>query len=154
RAQPYRAVYQKEATQAQASVGVYSKAGVLCHCDGSMRGRQLLGTRIYSTGAPSQVDCASIRDAFRQRQQNAYNDAEAIAEAAQRPNMRFVPIKAVEQQDIQNFHRQRERLKRERTALVNQIRGLLAEYGIVINKGVAAVREALPDLLEDAENGL
>lgn len=85
---------------------------------------------------------------------NDYNDAEAIAEAAQRPNMRFVPIKAVEQQDIQNFHRQRERLKRERTALVNQIRGLLAEYGIVINKGVAAVREALPDLLEDAENGL
>lgn len=85
---------------------------------------------------------------------NDYNDAEAIAEAAQRPTMRFVPIKSVEQQDVQNIHRQRERLKKERTALVNQIRGILAEYGVVINKGVAAVRRALPEILEDAENGL
>lgn len=85
---------------------------------------------------------------------NDYNDAEAIAEAAQRPNMRFVPIKSVEQQDVQNFHRQRERIKNERTALVNQIRGLLAEYGIVLNQGVAAVRKGLPDILEDAENDL
>jgi len=85
---------------------------------------------------------------------NDYNDAEAIAEAAQRPTMRFVPIKSVEQQDIQNFHRQRERIKKERTALVNQTRGLLAEYGIVINKGVACVRRDLPLILEDAENGL
>ena len=85
---------------------------------------------------------------------NDYNDAEAIAEAAQRPNMRFVPIKTVEQQDVANFHRQRERTKKERTALVNQIRGLLAEYGLVINKGVAAVRKRLPEILEDAENGL
>ncbi len=85
---------------------------------------------------------------------NDYNDAEAIAEAAQRPNMRFVPIKSVEQQDIQNFHRQRERIKKERTALVNQVRGLLAEYGVIINKGVKAVRVGLPDILEDAENGL
>lgn len=85
---------------------------------------------------------------------NDYNDAEAIVEAAQRPNMRFVPIKSVEQQDIQNIHRQRERIKKERTALVNQVRGLLAEYGIVINKGITAVRKDLPALLEDAENGL
>ena len=85
---------------------------------------------------------------------NDYNDAEAIAEAAQRPTMRFVPIKSVEQQDIQNLHRQRERIKKARTALVNQVRGLLAEYGIVINKGVAAVRQGLPDILEDAENDL
>jgi transposase len=85
---------------------------------------------------------------------NDYNDAEAIAEAVQRPTMRFVPIKSVEQQDIQNLHRQRERINKARTALVNQVRGLLAEYGIVINKGVSAVRKGLPDLLEDAENGL
>ncbi len=85
---------------------------------------------------------------------NDYNDAEAIAEAVQRPSMRFVPIKTVEQQDVQNFHCQRERIKKDRTALVNQVRGLLAEYGIVINKGVSAVRQALPEILEDAENGL
>ena len=85
---------------------------------------------------------------------NDYNDAEAIAEAAQRPTMRFVPIKSVEQQDIQNLHRQRERIKKARTALVNQIRGLLAEYGIVIHQGVAAVRKGLPSILEEAGNGL
>ena len=85
---------------------------------------------------------------------NDYNDAEGIAEAAQRANMRFVPIKTVEQQDVQNVHRQRERIKKARTALVNQVRGLLAEYGIVINKGVAAVRKGLPEILEDAQNGL
>lgn len=85
---------------------------------------------------------------------NDYNDAEGIAEAAQRPNMRFVPIKSVEQQDIQSVHRQRERIKKERTALVNQVRGLLAEYGVVINKGIAAVRRGLPEILEDAGNGL
>ena len=85
---------------------------------------------------------------------NDYNDAEAIAEAAQRPHMRFVPIKAIEQQDVQNIHRQRERLKKDRTALVNQIRGLLAEYGVVIKQGVTSVRRELPLILEDAGNGL
>lgn len=83
---------------------------------------------------------------------NDYNDAEAIAEAAQRKTMRFVPIKSVEQQDIQNFHRQRERVKKERNALANQIRGLLAEYGLVINKGIRAVGLRLPEILEDTEN--
>ncbi len=85
---------------------------------------------------------------------NDYNDAEAIAEAAQRPNMRFVPIKSIERQDIQNFHCQRERIKKERTALVNQVRGLLAEYGVVIKLGANAVRQALPEILADADNGL
>lgn len=85
---------------------------------------------------------------------NDYNDAEAIAEAAQRPTMRFVPIKSVAQQDVQNFHRQRERIKKERNALANQARGLLAEYGLTIQKGIRAVRQSLPDILEDAENGL
>jgi len=85
---------------------------------------------------------------------NDYNDAEAIAEAVQRPTMRFVPIKSVEQQDIQNLHRQRERIKKARVALGNQIRGLLTEYGIVINKGFVAVRKGLPDIREDGENGL
>jgi len=62
--------------------------------------------------------------------------------------MRFVPIKSVDQQDIQNFHRKRERIKKDRTALVNQIRGLLVEYGVVINQGVTAVRKALPDITD------
>lgn len=85
---------------------------------------------------------------------NDYNDAEAIAEAAQRPTMRFVPIKTQAQQDIQALHRLRERVIKERTALVNQLRGLLAEYGIVIRQGITAVRKALPKILEDGDNGL
>ena len=85
---------------------------------------------------------------------NDYNDAEAIAEAAQRPTMRFVPIKSIEQQDVQNFHCQRELIKKERNALVNQTRGLLAEYGIVINQGVSSVLRDLPLIIEDAEKGL
>ena len=91
---------------------------------------------------------------YRKGNKNDYNDAEAIAEAAQRPNMRFVPIKSVARQDVQNFHGQRERIKKERTALVNQIRGLLAEYGVVIGLGIGAVRTALPKILEDSDNGL
>jgi len=85
---------------------------------------------------------------------NDANDAEAICEAVARPNMRFVAIKTIEQQDIQAVHRIRSGLVQQRTAKVNQIRGLLAEYGIVIERRVETLRKALPLLLEDAENGL
>ena len=85
---------------------------------------------------------------------NDANDAEAICEAVSRPNMRFVPVKTVEQQDIQALHRIRQEQVRQRTALVNQIRGLLSEYGIVISRRVESLRNALPDILEDAENKL
>lgn len=82
------------------------------------------------------------------------NDAEAIAEAASRPTMRFVSVKSIEQQDIQSIHRIRSRVVQQRTQLANQIRGLLAEYGIVITKGIAVLRRALPLIVEDAENEL
>lgn len=75
---------------------------------------------------------------YRQGNKNDYNDAQAIAEAAQRPNMRFVSLKSVEQQDVQMLHRMRERLTKQTTALVNQVRGMLTEYGIVIAKSKAA----------------
>lgn len=82
------------------------------------------------------------------------NDAEAICEAVTRPTMRFVPIKEIAQQDIQCIHRVRSRLIQERTALVNQIRGLLAEYGIVIVKNIGNVRSMLPEIIEAADNEL
>lgn len=85
---------------------------------------------------------------------NDANDAEAICEAVARPNMRFVAIKTIEQQDIQAMHRIRSELVQQRTAKVNQIRGLLAEYGIVVERSVEKLRKALPLLLEDAENCL
>lgn len=92
--------------------------------------------------------------AYRKGNKNDYNDAEAIAEASQRENMRFVPLKSLEQQDIQMLHRIRERLIKNRTALSNQIRGLLAEYGLVMPKGVNHLKAQLPSFLEDATNEL
>jgi len=81
-------------------------------------------------------------------------DAEAICEAVQRPNMRFVPEKSIEQQDMQSLHRIRSQLVGRRTAQANQIRGLLMEYGIVIPQGIRHVRKQLPLILEAADNGL
>ncbi len=85
---------------------------------------------------------------------NDRNDAEAIAKAARDPDMRFVPIKNIEQQNIQCVHRIRQRLIDQRTALCNQARGLLAEYGVVIKKGVSALRSRLPEILEEENNEL
>jgi transposase len=85
---------------------------------------------------------------------NDANDAEAICEAVGRPTMRFVSVKTIAQQDLQAIHRIRSELVRQRTAKVNQIRGFLAEYGLVVGRQVATLRRALPELLEDAENGL
>jgi transposase len=85
---------------------------------------------------------------------NDYNDAEAICEAVSRPGMRFVTVKSVEQQDMQALHRIRQGAVRARTALGNQIRGLLAEYGIVVAQQLGQLRRAIPQILEDAENGL
>jgi transposase len=92
--------------------------------------------------------------AYLRGNKNDYNDARAIAEAARRPDIRFVEVKTIEQQDVQALHRLREARVGERTALCNQVRGLLAEYGFVLPKGVSAVRKRLPELLEEAENGL
>jgi transposase len=85
---------------------------------------------------------------------NDANDAEAICEAMSRPNMRFVTVKSVVQQDIQATHRIRSELMMQRTAKANQIRGLVAEYGLVAPLTLRALRVAIPAWLEDAENGL
>jgi transposase len=82
------------------------------------------------------------------------NDAEAICEAVARPNMRFVPAKTDEQQAVLALHRARQGFVKARTAQGNQIRGLLAEFGIVIPKGIGHVAKCLPEILEDGENGL
>ena len=87
-------------------------------------------------------------------QKNDANDAEAICEAMSRPGMRFVGIKTLEQQDIQSIHRVRSSLIGQRTAQANQIRGLVAEYGLVAPKQLGPLRKAIPDWLEAAENGL
>jgi len=85
---------------------------------------------------------------------NDANDAAAICEAVQRPNMRFVPHKSPEQVDIQCVHRVRQGYVHSRTALINQARGLLAENGIVIRQGTAQIRAHLPAIIADESNTL
>ena len=85
---------------------------------------------------------------------NDANDTEAICEAMSRPYMRFVTVKSIVQQDIQATHRIRSELMTQRTAKSNQIRGLVAEYGLVAPLTLRALRAAIPCWLEDAENGL
>jgi transposase len=91
---------------------------------------------------------------FVKTNKNDINDAQAIVEAASRPGMPSVPIRSIEQQDVQALHRVRSRRVAERTALINQIRGLLLEYGIPIRIGPGAVRASVPEILENAQNEL
>ncbi|CAM3618015.1 transposase (fragment) [Xenorhabdus nematophila ATCC 19061] len=91
---------------------------------------------------------------FRMGSKNDQNDAAAIVEADSRPGMRYVPEKTQEQQDIQCLHRVRQRLMKNRTALINQIRGQGLEYGIAIPESAHKVEQCLPDHLENAENDL
>ena len=81
-------------------------------------------------------------------------DAEAICEAVGRPNMRFVPVKAPEQQSVLSLHTARQSFVHARTAQANQIRGLLMEYGLVIPQGIRHIYARVPELIEDASNEL
>lgn len=81
-------------------------------------------------------------------------DARAICEVVGRPSTRFVAVKTVAQQDMAAWHRIRSRKVKERTALVNQIRALLGEQGIVIPQGISHIRRQLPLLIENLDNGL
>src|SRR5499427_2453324 len=86
---------------------------------------------------------------FVKGQQNDYNDAEAIAEAALRPNLRFVQEKSQDQLDLQACHRVRSRLVSRRTATINQIRAFLIEQGITVRSGARALRNSLFAILEN-----
>uniref|UniRef100_UPI0013588D47 IS110 family transposase n=2 Tax=Shewanella litoralis TaxID=2282700 RepID=UPI0013588D47 len=91
---------------------------------------------------------------YRRKNKNDFNDAEAIAEAAQRPNMTFVPIKSVEQEDIQMVLRMRKRHVKTMVAINNQVRGFLAEYGLCAAKGKTALATRLPEFIDDESNEL
>jgi transposase len=91
---------------------------------------------------------------FVKRNKNDAADAEAICEAMMRPNMPEVPIKNVEQQAILSVHRARQGFVKARTAQANQIRGLLAEYGLIIPQGISHIPKRVPEIIEDGENDL
>jgi transposase len=91
---------------------------------------------------------------FVKTNKNDRNDAEAIVEAASRPAMRFVTIKTIEQQDLQALHRLRQLLVHQRIAIINQVRGVLAERGMVMAQSPAAFHRAMPDVLATQDDEL
>jgi transposase len=117
-------------------------------------GAHFLGRALRAQGHEVRLMPAQYVKPYVKTNKNDYIDAEAIAEAVARPTMRFVPIKTDDQLDMQSLHRVRERWVMRRTAIVNQIRGLLLERGITLRKGRRYVDAALPGILEDADSKL
>lgn len=105
--------------------------------------------RFSSAGYGVRIIAAQFVKPFVKSNKNDQIDAEAICEAASRPQMRFVTMRSEQQQDIQNLHRIRERLVRQRTSISNEIRGFLLEYGIVIPKGISQVRNKLAGIIDE-----
>jgi len=103
--------------------------------------------KLQKLGHEVRLMAAAMIQPYRTGQKNDQNDAEAICEAVSRPRTRFVPVKSEAQQAVLTLHRTRELLVTERTALANQIWGLLMEYGVVIAQGIQWLRRTLPDLL-------
>ena len=113
--------------------------------------------RLRALGLQARIIAAHLVSPYRlqgKTGKNDANDAAAICEAAGRPHMHFVPIKTVDQQSLLCVHRLREGFKAERTACINRIRGLLAEFGLVFPQKPESLRQVLTDVLEDAENDL
>src|SRR5512135_2746831 len=117
-------------------------------------GAHFLGAALRDQGHDVHLIPAQFVKPFLKSNKNDFLDAEAIAEAVARKNMRFVPIKTDDQLDLQALHRVRDRLVARRTALINQIRGFLLERGIAFAQGPANLRRRMPELLEDADQNL
>jgi transposase len=117
-------------------------------------GSHFLGRALREQGHEVRLIPAQYVKPYVKTNKSDYIDAEAIAEAVGRPTMRFVPIKSDDQLDMQSLHRVRERWVMRRTAVVNQIRGLLLERGITVRKGRCHLDAVLPGLLEDASINL
>jgi transposase len=110
-------------------------------------GSHHLSRRLMAPGHDARLMPAKYVKPFLKGHKNDYRDAEAIAEAVQRPTMRFVATKTVEQLDLQALHRVRARLVSERTATVNEIRAFLLDRGIAVAQGIQRLRKALPEIL-------
>jgi transposase len=117
-------------------------------------GAHYLGRALIAAGHDVRLMPPQYVRPFVKSQKNDYQDAEAIAEAVQRPTMRFVPLKTEDQLDLQALHRVRDRLVGRRTAMINQLRAFLLERGLTPRTGRRHLARELPQLLEDAQNGL
>lgn len=117
-------------------------------------GAHYWGREFRKLGHHIAIIAAKFVEPCRKNGKNDINDAEAICEAVRRPNVWFVPVKTADQQAVLTLHRIRKGLVADRTSLLNQLRGLLSEFGLVMAKGRYPAQKAIPEILEDAENGL
>jgi transposase len=117
-------------------------------------GAHFLGRALRAQGHDVKLIPAQFVKPFVKSNKNDFIDAEAIAEAVDRQNMRFVPIKTDDQLDLQALHRVRDRLIARRTSVINQLRAFLLERGLVFAKSPAKLRERMPEILENADEGL
>jgi transposase len=117
-------------------------------------GAHFLGRALRAQGHDVKLIPAQFVKPFVKSNKNDFIDAEAIAEAVERKNMRFVPIKTDDQLDLQAIHRVRDRLISRRTAVINQLRAFLLERGMVFAKTPAKLRAAMADVLENADADL
>src|SRR5215470_15880773 len=117
-------------------------------------GAHFMGTVLREQGHKVRLIPAQFIKPYRKPNKNDFLDAEAIAEAVTKANMRFVQIKTEEQLDVQAMHRIRDRLVQRRTALINEIRGFLLERGITFAARPIQLRKNLPEVIEDAEQNL
>ena len=117
-------------------------------------GAHFLGRALRQQGHDVRLIAAQFVKPFVKSNKNDFVDAEAIAEAVERKNMRFVPIKTDDQLDLQAIHRVRDRLVSRRTAVINQIRAFLLERGMVFAQKPAKLKAAMADVLENADNAL
>jgi transposase len=110
-------------------------------------GAHHLARKLAALGHDARLMPAKYVRPYAKGQKNDFNDAEAIAEAVQRPTMRFVATKTAEQLDLQALHRVRERLVSQRTGITNQIRAFLLERGVAVRQGLRFLRAELPGIL-------
>src|SRR5262249_56151203 len=115
----------------RANAGVLQSTAALSGWPGGVRDGALLGAGVARAWARGSTDAGAIREGLHQAQQTRCADAAAICEAVQRPTMRFVPVKTADQQAAVLLHRGRERLVRQRTGLVNALRGHPAQVGLI-----------------------
>jgi transposase len=114
-------------------------------------GAHFLGRELRKQGHDVRLIAAQFVKPFVKSNKNDFVDAEAIAEAVERKNMRFVPIKTDDQLDLQAIRRVRDPLISRRTAVINQLRAFLLERGLVLAKTPAKLEAALPDIVENAD---
>src|SRR3989454_4603429 len=110
-------------------------------------GAHHLSRKLQALGHDARLMPAKYVRPYNKGQKNDFRDAEAIAEAVQRPTMKFVATKTSDQLDLQALHRVRERLVGQRTGIINQIRAFLLERGIAVRQGLRFLRAELPNIL-------